>query len=233
MKHLFVLATCLLVTLAAAADDDRRSVSVTGEASVIATPDKAIINMGVEARNIDLQAARDRVARVAAEFLKLTEELGIEEGKVQTTGLTMRPEYRWDRDGQQQELQGYYVQRQLQVELDDIELLGELIEAAVDSGVNQVSPPLLDSSRRDELHREALAAAARDARANAQALAAALDGRIGPVRSLQAGGFPRPPEPMFRTQGVPMAMEAAAETYQTGDIRIDARVSAMFDLLVD
>ncbi|MDJ0928775.1 MAG: SIMPL domain-containing protein [Gammaproteobacteria bacterium] len=233
MKHLFLPAVCLFIVLPAAAEEDSRSVSVTGTASVIATPDKALINMGVEARNMDLQAARDRVARVAANFLKLADKLGIPEGKVQTTGLTMRPEYRWDRDGQQQQLQGYYVQRQLQVELDDIELLGELIEAAVNSGVNQVSPPLLDSSRRDELHREALAAAARDARANAAALAAALDGRIGPVRSVQAGGFPRPPQPMMRSDVAPMALETAAETYQTGDIKIDARVSAVFDLQID
>ncbi len=228
---LIVLALSLLVITAAAdeADEPPRQVNVTGSASLTAAPDRAVISFGIQARNPSLAAARERVTKVAAEFLALTRKLGVPKKDVQTTALTMRPEYRWNRDGQKQEFTGYFVQRSLTVELADLELLGQLIEGAVDAGVNEVSPPQLDSSRRRELHREALAKAAEDARANAEVLATTLGANLGPVRSVSAadmGGIPRPMQAR-----VMMAESAdAAATYQAGDIRFEAQVNATFDL---
>lgn len=228
---LIVLTLSLLVITAVAdeADEPPRQVNVTGSASLTATPDRAVISFGIQARNPSLAAARERVTKVAAEFLALTRKLGVPKKDVQTTGLTMRPEYRWNRDGQKQEFTGYFVQRSLTVELADLELLGALIEGAVDAGVNEVSPPQLDSSRRRELHREALAKAAEDARANAEVLATTLGATLGRVRSVNAadmGGIPRP------MQARVMMAESgdAAATYQAGDIRFDARVNVSFDL---
>lgn len=225
------LATALVMS-AAAADDEPRVVSVSGAASVSAAPDRARIVMGVEARDPVLQTARKQVSSVAGKFLKICKSLGIPESKVQSSGVTMRPEYRWLPEQREQQLLGYYVQRQLVVELDDLELIGKVIEAAVDAGVNQVSPPALDSSRREALHREALAAAANDARANATALATTLGVRLGTVRRIDAGDAGRPPQPMM-ARAMAMEADSAADSYQTGDIRVDARVNAEFELLAD
>lgn len=233
MRQAFLtILTLLSVGFAAplsADDEPPRQVNVTGTASLTATPDRAVITLGIQARNPSLPAARDKVTKVAENFLTLTRKLGIPKKDIQTTGLTMRPEYRWNRDGQKQEFTGYFVQRSLTVELADLELLGKLIEGAVDAGVNEVSPPQLDSSRRRELHREALAKAAEDARANAEVLATTLGASLGPVRSVSSadmGGIPRPMQAR-----VMMAESAdAAATYQAGDIRFEARVNASFDL---
>lgn len=206
-----------------------RQVNVTGSASLTATPDRARVSLGIQARNPSLEAARDKVAGVAEDFLKLTRRLGIDAKDVQTTDLSMRPEYRWDQEKAQQTFVGYFVQRSLTVELKDLDQLGALIEGAVDAGVNEVSPPQLDSSRRAELHREALAKAAEDARANAEALADALDAELGPVRQINAMDTQRPPMPM-RAQVMMAESADAAATYQAGDITFEARVNATFDL---
>ena len=66
---------------------------------------------------------------------------------------------RWDEKDRKRVLLGYLVSRQVQVELRDLELLGTLLERAVDAGVNQVNDPVLDSSRRKQLEREAMAKA--------------------------------------------------------------------------
>ena len=220
----------LAFAMPAAADDEPpRQVNVTGTASLTAAPDRAVITLGIQARNPSLAAARDKVTKVAGEVLELTRKLGIAKKSVQTTGLTMRPEYRWNRDGQKQEFTGYFVQRSLTVELEDLELLGQLIEGAVDAGVNEVSPPQLDSSRRRELHREALAKAAEDARANAEVLARTLGATLGPVRSISAADIGGPPRPMQARVMMAESADAAA-TYQAGDIRFDARVNVSFDL---
>jgi uncharacterized protein YggE len=205
-------------------------VAVSGSASVTAPPDRARVAMGVQARGTDMTGARSQVAAVSNRFLRFCEQLGIPANKVQTTGLTLRPEYRWNEEMREQQFAGYLVQRQLEVELDDLELLGRLIEGAVDAGVNQVSPPVLDSTRRDTLEREALAAAAAEARANAQVLAKSLDARLGPVQQINASDMGGPPVPMMRT----MAMEAddgGAGSYRAGDLRFEARVDVVFELL--
>ena len=60
---------------------------------------------------------------------------------------------------EEQELRGYIAERQLTIEIDDLDKLGALVEGAVAAGVNQVSPPQLDSSKRKETYRQALRAA--------------------------------------------------------------------------
>lgn len=233
MKFLTVALLCgvLAGTLAIADDDTPRTVSVTGEASILAAPDRASINASVQARNADMAAARARVVDVSARFLALCKKLRIDESSVSTTGLTIQPEYRWDQKNREQILTGYFVSRQLRVELDDLELIGKLVEGAVDAGVNQVSPPTLDSSKRKSLYRKALAAAAADARSNANALADELGVTLGDVRSVDSGGG-SVPAPLMRGRMEAMQADLSPEaTYQAGDIEFSARVNATFDLV--
>ncbi|RMF96052.1 MAG: DUF541 domain-containing protein, partial [Gammaproteobacteria bacterium] len=198
MFRLYLPLLCLSLAFTAAAAEGPRSVTVGGSASLSAPPDMARISMAVIARHPALATAREQAGKVTADFLALCGRLGIPDAKIQTTGVRMQPEYRWDQQAGQQRLLGYLVQRELLVELDDLDLLGPLLEAAADAGVNQVSPPQLDSSARDSLHREALAAAARNARDNAAALAAALGARLGAVLSVQAQELgPMPPQPVM------------------------------------
>ena len=185
------LPACLLLTatLVAAwaapavfADDDfPRTISVSGTGNVDATPDIARLSLAVQRRDASMQVARDATVKVSNAFIALCKKLGIKESKIRTSGLTIQPEYRWDQKGNQQIFLGYFVQRQLEVELDDLDKLGDVIEGAIDAGVNEVSPPQLDSSRRKELSRDALAAAAADARANAERIATSLGVKVGAV----------------------------------------------------
>lgn len=232
---LYILAWVLVAfSTAVTADEMPRTVSVTGVASVTAPPDRASITASVQARNVDMPTARAKVVGVTAKFLALCKQLRIDESKVSTTGLSIQPEYRWNQNNREQILVGYFVNRQLTVELDDIELLGKLIEGAVDAGVNQVSPPVLNSSQHKKLQRKALAAAAEDAQANAQALANTLGVKLGPVRTLDSSssGMPAPLMRGARMEAMQADM-APAETYQAGDIEFQGRVNATFDLLTD
>jgi len=217
--------------MGAAAADLPRIITVAGTGSIDGAPDLARLTFAVERRDPAMRVARDGVVQVSRDFLALCRRLGIPERKVRSEGLGIQPEYRYDNDGSAPLLVGYRVQRQLQVELDDLDKLGELIEGAIDAGVNQASPAELDSSRRAELLRDALAAAAEDARRNADRVATTLGARVGPVRQVTVGDSAPPPMPLPR--GVMLAAEArgAAATYQPGDVRFEARVTATFDLL--
>ena len=189
--------------------------------------------MSVVERDPTVSRAQAAAAEATRRMLKLTDKFGIPRALVNTTSATVSPDYRWNRESEQQELVGYIAERSIEVELRDLDKLGDLIEGAVEAGINQINPPALDSSKRQEIYRQALTLAAQNARANAETLAAALGARLGKVASVSAfdaGGGP-PPAPMFRMQADMAMAEAAPETYSAGDIRFDARVNAVFFLL--
>ena len=223
----------VLASPPALSDELPRTISVSGTGNVDAKPDIARLSLAVQRRNASMKVARDETVRVSRAFLDLCRKLGIKESKIRTSGLTIQPEYRWDPKDNQQIFLGYFVQRQLEVELDDLDKLGEVIEGAIDAGVNEVSPPQLDSSRRKELSRDALAAATADARANAERIAASLGVKVGAVRTITASGaMPPPPMPMKAMRAQAMMADGAAESYTPGEIGFESRVDATFDLVV-
>jgi uncharacterized protein YggE len=225
------LAALLALATPAGADELPRTITVGGTGQVDGEPDRARVSFAIERRNQSMGVARDGVARVVRDFLALCRRLGIPEQKVRTAGLRIQPEYRYQNDGSPPVLVGYIVERQLDVDLGNLDRLGELIEGAIDAGVSQASPPEFDSSRRADRERDALAAAGEDARRNAERLAAALGARVGAVRQVSVGGaLPPPPMPMARV-AMAEGMAADAASYTPGELRFDARVTVTFDLL--
>ncbi|MCU0990917.1 MAG: SIMPL domain-containing protein [Xanthomonadales bacterium] len=231
-----VLSAAFIALPAIAADEVRpRTVSVSGTGEVAAEPDLAQVTLGVEARKPALADARSEVSATVERVLALCKSLGIDPKRVNATRVQIQPEYSWNEKDRKRVLLGYLVSRQVQVELRDLELLGTLLERAVDAGVNQVNDPVLDSSRRKELERDALAKAVADARLNADTLARAAGASLGPVRTLNGAtsATSAPPVPMYRRQ-VAMADAAMAPeaSYQAGEMKFSASVNAEYDLLV-
>jgi uncharacterized protein len=229
-----LLAALVMPAAPALADDSRpRTVSVTGQGEVSAQPDMARVTLGVEARRQTLAEARSAVTSTVDRVLALTRDLRIDPKYVNATRLQVQPEYSWNEKDRKRVLLGYVVSRQVDVELRDLDQLGALLERAVDAGANQVGDASLDSTRRKELERQAMALAVQDARLNAEALARAAGMQLGAVRTLNASGS-APPMPMYRMSAA-MADAAAPPpeaTYQASDMKFAASVSAEYDLVV-
>jgi uncharacterized protein YggE len=205
-------------------------VTVTGEGEVKAVPDMAYVTLGVEARKPSLAEARAQVTAAVERLLALTRELKIDPKFVDSTQLQVQPEYRWNEKDSQRVLLGYVVSRQVEVELRDLERLGALLERSVSAGVNVLGGARLDSTRRKELEREALAKAVDDARLDAEALARAANARLGPVYSLSASmAMPFQPKYMERA-AMNVQADAAEQTYAPGDMRFVANVNAQYEI---
>jgi len=229
------IAIASTLSLTAMADEPRpRTVSVTGQAEVAAEPDLARISLGVDSRKPTMAEARAEVSATVDRVLALCRDLKIDPKGVNATRLQVQPEYRWNEKDRKRVLLGYAVSRQVEVEVRDLEKLGTLLERAVDAGVNEIGDPLLDSSRRKELERQAMTKAVEDARLNAETLAAAAGARVGAVRTLN-GSAATPPMPVYRAKMVGMAADSSASpesTYQAGEMKFSAMVNAEYDLSV-
>lgn len=226
-----LLASCLSGATTLADEPRPRTVNVSGMAEVSAEPDIARVSLGIEARRPSLADARAEVVAAVDRVLALTRDLKIDPKNVNATRVQVQPEYRWNENDRERVLLGYVVSRQIEVELKDLDKLGTLLERAVDAGVNQVGDPVLDSSRRKELEREAMTKALEDARLNAEALARAAGARLGAARTLSASGS-SPPVPYRDLRMATMEKAAPEATYQPGNMKFSASVNAEYDLVV-
>ena len=217
--------------------DDAYVVTVDGHASVDVDPDIAFLSMGVEARAKDVGTAAASVAERVDRVLAFTRGLGIEDRHVSTAAASVQPEFDYRNSANRPPgggplLIGYVVRREITIRLEDIGLIGEVTEGVLDAGVNSLSNASFDTTRRGELEREAMGKAVVDARRRAEALAAADGVRVGRARRLTAHRVATPRQPMMMAEAR-MAADAAPETYQTGQIRIESRIQAEFELIAD
>ncbi len=233
MARTVVTAGAILICSAPAAADEvmPRTVAVSGTGYATTVPDMARIDMSVVERNESLRVAQQAAGQATGRVLELLDRLKIERKYINTTGASIRPEYKWDKQRNEQQLTGYVVERRISVELRDLEKLGPLIEQVTATGVNQLSPPQMDSTRRREVYRQALTNAYNDARANAVTLAAAAGATLGAVLSINSGATPIVPQPRMRLQAEAVMADSGAESsYVPGEIRFNANVSAVYAL---
>jgi len=148
-------------------------------------PDEASITVGTQAK------ASTAVAAVAANKTK-TEKLlaairaaGIRERDIQTQGIQLQPDYRWDREpnGQgHQTLIGYIASNSVQIKTRDLDALTTLLDSLTTAGADTVYGPNFGISDPAPLRREARIRAM--ARGKAEATEYALNNGFTSVRLL-------------------------------------------------
>lgn len=233
--RIFWLSLCLSACLNLPAMAADRVVNASGQGEVRAEPDRALVSLGIESRKPTLQEARAEVDKGVNAVLKLTRDLKLDPKFVRTTRVQVQPEYDWNNEGRDRRLLGYYVARQVEVELRQLDQLGTLLERAFAAGVNQIGDPQLDSSRRRDLEREALGKAVADARSNAETLAKAAGAKVGSPRTISASSGVVPPPMPMRMKVMSAATESSdsAQSYQRGEMTFNASVQVEYDLLTE
>lgn len=149
------------------------TVGATGKAE--ATPDKAIVRLSVEARSTDPAEARTQVAENVTEVRDALAAAGIDEESIRTEDFRISEDHR-PRSRRDDKVERVFVARhRLSVEVSDIDRVGTVIDAAVDSGSAQIHDVrfTLSDETQDELRSAALEDAMDQARSQATTVAAA------------------------------------------------------------
>lgn len=190
------------------------------------TPDKAILNVGIETRSGSANAA---VGENAARVLKTIASLrsaGVDSARITTGGYLLYPDYEKNRQV------GFIARNNLRVEVLRVTDVGKLIDAALSGGATQVSNIQFVRADTKEARRTALALAVSEAKRDAEILAQAAGGTLGKLVYLTSG---LSPQPMVAQLDNVVVTGMASGYPQTpvipGDLTIAAVASARWEFL--
>lgn len=208
-------------------------IHVTGHGEVHAVPDILRVSLTLEKTSLDAKAARADVEERAAKVLAVAAKLGIADKDIAAPSVTVYPDYQWQQSsisssGQgKQVLTGYHVTRAISLTLRDVSRYGELADGLFAAGVTRLDSVDPDSSKRQELQRQAMTAAVADARNKAETLADAADVPLGGLYSLMDVSADRGPHPVAMITAARMSPEPNPQ-FLNGEIEIDADVDVYY-----
>lgn len=204
-----------------------RTVNVSAQASVQRTPDRATIQLAVETIAETAREATARNAEVMDRVLAAVRQLGIPDARIQTTRIALHPRYDQRREAAEPLIVAYQAVNQVIVRLDDVGLVGRVVDAAVQAGANRVAGISFELSDPQAAYHEALRLAVARAGAEAAVVAEALGETLGPAIQVSTGGA-EPPRPMMAAGRMEMAMDAPP--VQPGELDVHAMVSITYRL---
>lgn len=172
----------LLSLGASSASAATSGVSVQGTGSVKVTPDTVRLNAAISFVGTTNSAASKAVSTSAAAFRAALKEKKVSTKDIQSTNLTIYPEYTWTQE-KGQELKGYRASQSFTVLIRDEVNAGTIIDAAVEAAgdniqVNGVTPIVLDIDDAQDAAREKAVAKAKK---KAVAYAKLLDFELGKI----------------------------------------------------
>jgi len=209
------------------AEMSRLSVSGTGIARV--APDMATIQLGVTSQADSANAAMDQNSDQQSAVLKALTDAGIDQAQIQTSGLNLNPLMKYDED-RTPSVTGYQASNIVTVRVTDLARLGEVLDAIVNAGANEISGITFAREDGADAQDDARRQAVTDARRKAQVLAEAAGLTLGPVltiRDSQSGGST--PRPMMRME----AAMADSVPVQAGQMEMSAQVDIEYALVGD
>ncbi len=201
-------------------------ISTNGVGELKLPPDRARLVFSVETSGPDAAAVgRDNAQRMAGLREALNRQ-GVPAARVQTVGYSLRNQPRVR--SREAKPENWFVGRNaVRIEYDDINRVGTIVDAALAGGANQVEELVFGLADEGVARRQALAAAVRNARAQAETMAQSAGGRLGELIELRSVG-PGVRQAPFEAR----TLAASAETsISRSEISVTEQVSARWRFL--
>lgn len=214
----------------AAPEPDRPpTIRVEGSATVEREPDRAILILAVESEATTAQAASQANAALMTRVIAALREESLTGQAVRTLSLRLEPVYSPGQNRESPRIVGYRARNQVQVTIDEIARVGRVIDGAITAGSNRVDGLTFAIRDAEEARLEALAAAVENARRQAEVVAAAANGVLGPPIEIVLSPVPTGPRPIAFERGLAMA-QAVETPVEAGPITVRADVMVIYRL---
>src|SRR6266566_2660170 len=169
---LLFTAICLALAPRVSAQEPSPAVPVvvtTGQATIMAAPDRAFVTVAAESRSKNSADAQRLNADAMTAVMAKLAQAGIPKDAIRTVAYDLQPEF--DFANGRQTLRGYVARNSIEVRLDDLARVGAVLDAAGSGGATSIGGIRFDLRNRDVVERDALRQAVADARARADAAA--------------------------------------------------------------
>lgn len=233
MQRIIVLLICVFTLLQGVSahvhqkqEDNIPKVSVNGEATVMALPDKAIVRFAIATLADNPREARKQNAKTAKEVVRAVKRIIKNEKQMQMEVLRINEKHEYDARKKRSIVIGFEAYREFVVELHNVDNLSELVATVVDHGSNKLLGVEFGLQDEHDIRAEALEKAVMDARHKADVMLKALDAKRGPVIDIHEQYFERPRPMIHRTAFAAAGSEA--ESFAEGEIKFKVSVRVAF-----
>jgi hypothetical protein len=224
MKHRAVSAVAIAaVTLfaapAAAQTVPPAAISVTGEASVSVPPDLALVDGGVTSEAKTAREASDANNTAMGKVMLALKTAGIDQKDVQTSRLSLQPQYAPNRPGPSPVV-GYRASNRVTIRVRDVGKVANVIDTLVGAGANEIGGINFMVSQASKLLDEARDKAVADARRKAEIYARAAGVTLGAPLSISEDGN-APPMPYRKMSAGMAAAPQVAQGEETLSVTVN------------
>ena len=201
--------------------------TVTGAAAVDVPPDQLEITFAVVSEAEEVADALEDNSRRMRRVLDALRKAGVNDDDLETAGFSINPQYARSRTSNEApRIVGYTIQNSAVARTTRLDLAGRLIEEGTDAGANRVSNLSFGLQNPQDHRAEAIAQAATNARADAEALAEAAGLTLDGVLEITLDPDQQTYRPSMM-RGME-AMASDAPPIQPGDVSLSARVRIVY-----
>ena len=206
-------------------------VVTTGDATVKAKPDGAIVTVGTIVQGATADEAQAQLSGRIANILDRAKVLAIPDADTKTVGYRIDPQYAYE-PGKAPRLTGFQASQQIALTLHGTDAVGKALDTLVQGDgatTVTVSFALLDPKAAQASAREQ---AIQDARAKAQAMAATAGVQLGKVISVNDIGLTPTVDGSIKQSFTALAIPAPAAVSQlpSGELQVVVRVQVQWEL---
>ena len=204
-----------------------RTITVTGTGRASVRPDLADLRLGVTITAPTVEQARSATSSALAAVLAGLKALGIEGRDLQTSIVSVSPQYDYSQEGAPPRLAGYTFSNLVAAVVRDIERVEEAIDAALTAGATNVDHIAFRVADQSAAERAAREGAIADARVKADTFATAAGVAITGVAAIVEASTPIP-YPMPFAERMAFAAKDAATPIEPGTNEVSAMVSVTY-----
>lgn len=212
--------------------DKQTTFDVTGEGIAAAVPDTAQINLGIEVENPSATQAQQEANKIINNISEKLQSLGIKKENIKTTRYNVYPKRKYTEG--KSTIDGYQVNVNLLVEVDDLEKINQAIDAATSLGANQIGQLNLTISddKKEKLLQQAREKAIKNAKQQAADLTNAAGVKLGKIVNIHEN-LPLSSRPVYEMarSDVQEDIGGGETQIQPGESEIKVTITLSYEIL--
>ncbi|SEN62660.1 hypothetical protein SAMN05192533_11635 [Mesobacillus persicus] len=207
-------------------NDENRRITVYGNSRLTVKPSIAEVQLGVEVRNNEVNAAQQENSQRIQQVIQSLVRLGIPQDQIQTVDYQIYPQYDYV-DGEQQ-FRGYQVTHMLMVKSENINQVGLLIDTAVQNGANRISSIRFTVKNLDAYYQQALKLALENSVLKAQTLAKVMNVSLDPIPVEILEQTTTPPPIPYQAMAETGLVAGVTTPIEPGQIEVESKLETKF-----